>query len=88
MCLLTVQELIAAEEAAGIPRNRVVIGGFSQGGAVALYSAFAEEKPPVAGVLALSTWLPLAGSLKVYMYMYILTNENPMLITLNLLAGT
>lgn len=34
------------------------IGGFSQGGAVALYSALTSTTT-VAGILALSTWLPL-----------------------------
>jgi lysophospholipase-2 len=35
-----------------------VIGGFSQGGALALYSALLFPKP-LAGVIALSCWLPL-----------------------------
>uniref|UniRef100_A0A5S6QAB6 palmitoyl-protein hydrolase n=1 Tax=Trichuris muris TaxID=70415 RepID=A0A5S6QAB6_TRIMR len=42
----------------GIPSNRIVLGGFSQGGALALYSAF-TYKEPLAGVVALSCWLPL-----------------------------
>ena len=33
-------------------------GGFSQGGALALYTALTMEKP-LAGILALSSWLPL-----------------------------
>ena len=45
-----------------IPRNRIFIGGFSQGGAVALYTAFAVNKP-IGGIVALSTWLPLHKTL-------------------------
>lgn len=53
-----VHAMIAEEIAAGIPSNRIVIGGFSQGGALALYSALTYAQP-LAGVIALSTWLPL-----------------------------
>lgn len=54
----SVKELIEKEESEGIPSNKVVIGGFSQGGAVALYTAFTLSKP-LAGVIALSSWMPL-----------------------------
>ncbi len=55
-----VRELIAREAARGIPAERIVLGGFSQGGAVSLFSAprLAER---LAGVLALSCYLPLQG---------------------------
>lgn len=53
------QTYIAEEEKLGIDRSRIVIGGFSQGGAVALYSALAKSQKSLAGVVALSTWLPL-----------------------------
>lgn len=53
-----VHAMIAEEIAAGIPSNRIIIGGFSQGGALALYSALTYAQP-LAGVIALSTWLPL-----------------------------
>ncbi|KAL1129050.1 hypothetical protein AAG570_013582 [Ranatra chinensis] len=53
-----VHAMIDAEEKSGIPSNRVVIGGFSQGGALALYSAFTYQKK-LAGVMVLSCWLPL-----------------------------
>lgn len=55
-----VHQLIADEEATGIPSNRIVLGGFSQGGALAIYSALRYSKP-LAGVIALSCWLPLYG---------------------------
>ncbi|KAH9392687.1 acyl-protein thioesterase [Tyrophagus putrescentiae] len=53
-----VHELINNEEKAGIPSNRILLGGFSQGGALALYSGLTYSKP-LAGILALSCWLPL-----------------------------
>lgn len=53
-----IHSLIDNEVKEGIPSNRIVIGGFSQGGALALYSALTYNKP-LAGVVALSCWLPL-----------------------------
>ncbi|WFD29653.1 lysophospholipase [Malassezia sp. CBS 17886] len=41
-----------------VPADRIVLAGFSQGGAVALLSALLSPLP-IAGVGALSTWLPL-----------------------------
>src|SRR5450631_4078399 len=59
---LKVRELIAREIQRGIPAHRIVLAGFSQGGAVSLYTAprFPER---LAGVMALSTYLPLASRL-------------------------
>jgi len=55
-------EYLRRERDQGIPANRIVIAGFSQGGAMALHSGlrFAER---LAGVLALSTYLPLCDRL-------------------------
>lgn len=53
------QSYVAEEEKEGIKRDRIMVGGFSQGGAVALYSAFTHSGPSFAGIIALSTWLPL-----------------------------
>lgn len=50
--------LIAAEEKNGITSDNVFVGGFSQGGAVAMYTALTSDKP-LAGVIGLSSWLPL-----------------------------
>jgi phospholipase/carboxylesterase len=57
-----VRQLIAREGERGIPTNRIVLAGFSQGGAVSLYTAlrFPEK---LAGVMALSCYLPAASSL-------------------------
>lgn len=41
----------------GIAHDRILLGGFSQGGALALYAAFTYPKK-LAGVVALSCWLP------------------------------
>ena len=40
----------------GIPRERIAIGGFSQGGHISLKSLF-RMKQPLAACIALSTWL-------------------------------
>ena len=53
-----VEQLIAAQEADGIPSENIVLAGFSQGGAIALHAGLRYAKP-LAGILALSTYLPL-----------------------------
>ncbi len=53
-----VLSLVEDEIKNGIPSDRIIIGGFSQGGATALYTA-ASSPLKFGGVLALSTWLPL-----------------------------
>jgi len=53
-----VHKMIDDEVKEGIASNKIVIGGFSQGGALAIYSALTYTKP-LAGVMALSCWLPL-----------------------------
>src|SRR5690606_27246146 len=57
-----VSALIDAEIARGISSEQIVLAGFSQGGAVALHAALRETRP-LAGVIALSTFLPLAHTL-------------------------
>ena len=51
------EELIGREEQRGIARNRILLAGFSQGGTIALRTALLSDEP-VAGVVALSTFLP------------------------------
>lgn len=53
-----VDALIQRESERGIPPSRIVLMGFSQGGAVALHSGLRRDEP-VAGIGALSTYLPL-----------------------------
>jgi lysophospholipase-2 len=52
-----VETLIKAEVDAGIPSDKIVVGGFSQGGAVALMMLRSDYG--LAGVVALSSYLPL-----------------------------
>ena len=59
---LQVEALIAREVERGIARRRIVIAGFSQGGAIALQVALRQAEP-LAGVVALSCYLPLADRL-------------------------
>jgi phospholipase/carboxylesterase len=58
----SVMALVDREIVRGVPPHRIVIAGFSQGGAIALHLALRSSQR-LAGVLALSTYLPLAGSL-------------------------
>jgi len=51
--------LIRREQQRGIRSDRILLAGFSQGGAVALHTAL-RCRAPLAGVLALSSYLPLA----------------------------
>ncbi|XP_030766135.1 acyl-protein thioesterase 1 [Sitophilus oryzae] len=53
-----VHNLINKEISGGIPSDRIMLGGFSQGAALALYSAMTFTHR-LAGVVALSGWLPL-----------------------------
>jgi phospholipase/carboxylesterase len=57
-----VTELVEREIDRGLSSDRVVLAGFSQGGAIALHTAL-RSPTPLAGVLALSTYLPLAATL-------------------------
>lgn len=57
-----ISELIAQEVAHGIPEHNIMLAGFSQGGAIVLHTALRHPRP-LAGVLALSTYLPLANTL-------------------------
>jgi phospholipase/carboxylesterase len=55
--------LIARERERGIAADRIVLAGFSQGGAIALFAGLRESER-LAGILALSTYLPLADRLE------------------------
>lgn len=56
-----VHDLISIEVKAGIPSKRIVLGGFSQGGALALYAGLTLAEP-LAGIVGFSCWLPLHKS--------------------------
>ncbi len=53
--------LIERELGRGIPSEKIVLAGFSQGGAIALHTALRHPQR-LAGLMALSTYLPLHGS--------------------------
>ena len=55
--------MIAAEVARGIPASRIVLAGFSQGGAIAFQTGLRHPQR-LAGIMALSTYLPLAGTVE------------------------
>jgi len=57
--LAEVQALIDREVAEGVPASRIVLGGFSQGCAMALLTALRAPQR-LAGVLGMSGYLPLA----------------------------
>src|SRR5208283_1281303 len=52
-----IRELMGREAARGIPTLRIVLAGFSQGGAVSLYT-MPRLRDKLAGVMALSCYLP------------------------------
>ena len=59
--ILQVTALIEREQARGIAPERVLLAGFSQGGAVTLAAGLRREVP-LAGLIALSTYLPGADT--------------------------
>lgn len=54
--------LIERERSRGLSYARIAVAGFSQGGAIAMHTAIRFEHK-LAGLLALSTWLPLQQTL-------------------------
>lgn len=61
--------LVSEERQAGIPSERIFIGGFSQGGAVSLFALLteAETTTGLAGVISLSAYVPGRAHLKAYL---------------------
>lgn len=68
-----IDELIEVEVKAGIPESRVVVGGFSQGGALSLVTGLggkewrtkrSVDERKLAGVAVLSGWMPLKDKFK------------------------
>jgi phospholipase/carboxylesterase len=58
----TLGALIEQEHSRGVPYERIVCAGFSQGGAIALHAALRFEHK-LAGLMVLSSWMPLARTL-------------------------
>ena len=52
----TVDALVAEQIEGGIPSERIVVGGFSQGGVVSLLTGLTSKRK-LAGVIALSCYL-------------------------------
>lgn len=58
-----IEQLIEREQQRGVAFENIILAGFSQGGAIALQTAL-RHKNKLAGVMALSTYLPLANTLE------------------------
>jgi phospholipase/carboxylesterase len=58
---LAIEALIANEVACGIAASNIVLAGFSQGCAMVLHTGL-RHKAKLAGIVALSGYLPLAGT--------------------------
>jgi len=57
-----VEDLLARERSRGMAASRIVLAGFSQGGAIALHTGLRHNEK-LAGIVALSSYLPLEASL-------------------------
>lgn len=58
-----IDQLIQAEVDAGIPENKIILGGFSQGGAVTALSALMTKRD-LAGYVVLSSWVTLGHKIE------------------------
>lgn len=58
-----IRKLVAREVERGIPTSRIVLAGFSQGGAMAIHTGLRLEEP-LAGILMLSAFVPIADTLE------------------------
>jgi len=56
--IVQVEALVAREAERGIPAHRLILAGFSQGGAITLAAGLLRATP-FAGLVALSTYLPM-----------------------------
>ncbi|KXJ93742.1 Phospholipase/carboxylesterase/thioesterase [Microdochium bolleyi] len=68
--------LIQAEVDAGIPSSRIVLGGFSQGGAVSLFAGLTGGFK-LAGIIGMSSYLPLDSKLAEYLDKSDLNRKTP-----------
>jgi phospholipase/carboxylesterase len=58
-----VESLVAAERGRGVPARRIVLAGFSQGGAMALQTGLRHPER-LAGLMALSCYVPLSSTVR------------------------
>jgi phospholipase/carboxylesterase len=58
-----VEALAARERERGVPAARIVLAGFSQGGAIALQTGLRQPER-LAGIMALSTYVPISATLE------------------------
>ncbi|MEO8247925.1 MAG: dienelactone hydrolase family protein [Burkholderiales bacterium] len=58
--MASIEQLLAHEKTRGVPANRIVVAGFSQGCAIALLTGLRHAER-LAGIAALSGYLPLAA---------------------------
>ena len=59
-----IEDLIARENGRGIPSSRILLAGFSQGGVMTLQAGLRQSKP-LAGLMALSSYLPMSPMIEV-----------------------
>lgn len=60
---LNIEALIEREKQRGVPANKIIIAGFSQGGAIAMHVAL-RHKEMLAGIMALSTYMVLPETME------------------------
>ena len=60
---LEIEKLIAREKERGVPANKIIIAGFSQGGAIAMHVALRHPEM-LGGIMALSTYMVLPDTLE------------------------
>ncbi len=61
-----IRSLIECEQERGIPASRIILAGFSQGGAVALYTGLGLDER-LAGIMVLSAYVPMIDSVDSWM---------------------
>ena len=59
-----IEDMIARENKRGIPSSRIVLAGFSQGGVITLQAGLRQPKR-LAGLMALSAYLPMSPMVEV-----------------------
>lgn len=55
---------IQSELDSGLPENKIILGGFSQGGAVSLLTALTGKRGDLAGVVVLGGWIVLTHKIE------------------------